>query len=111
MRWLSALILAAFLTLAQARGPAPLTVDQLPTEARQTLSLIAQGGPFPHVRDGIRFGNYEGRLPHRAGNYYREYTVPTPGLPTRGPRRIVTGKGGERYYSPDHYRTFQVIVQ
>lgn len=94
MRWLSALILAAFLTLAQARGTVPLTVDQLPPEARQTLSLIARDGPFPHVRDGIRFGNYEGRLPQRASNYYREYTVPTPGLSTRGPRRIVAGNGG-----------------
>ena len=49
--------------------------------------------------------------------YYREYTVPTPGLNNRGPRRIVAGKGntgdvrnsGEYYYSSNHYRSFSRI--
>ncbi|NWE46962.1 hypothetical protein HX857_14370 [Pseudomonas gingeri] len=26
-----------------------------------------------------------------------------------GPQRIVVGKGGEMYYTPDHYKTFVPI--
>jgi filamentous hemagglutinin len=32
--------------------------------------------------------------------------VPTPGVSGPGPQRIVTGKNGEMYYTPDHYDTF-----
>ncbi len=77
---------------------------QLPPEARTTMRLIKQGGPFPYPRDGVVFGNYEHRLPPQPRGYYREYTVPTPGVRNRGARRIIcgplpdgnTGKGGER---------------
>ncbi|MDP1921729.1 MAG: M48 family metalloprotease [Myxococcales bacterium] len=86
------------------------TLSQLPDEARETLKLIASGGPFPFDRDGIEFKNREGRLPYRPGGYYREYTVPTPGERTRGARRIVTGANGERYYSADHYETFSRVA-
>ena len=65
-----------------------LAVGELPREARQTLALIKEGGPFPYSRDGIVFGNFEKRLPIQVRGYYREYTVPTPGLRNRGPRRI-----------------------
>ena len=84
-------------------------VSTLPPEAQTTLRLIDRGGPFPFPRDGIRFGNYERHLPSQAGNYYREYTVPTPGRHDRGARRIIAGEGGERYYTPDHYRSFLLI--
>jgi guanyl-specific ribonuclease Sa len=37
---------------------------ELPPEARHTLRLIQQGGPFPYPRkDGSTFGNFEQRLP------------------------------------------------
>jgi guanyl-specific ribonuclease Sa len=52
------------------------------------------------------FSNREGRLPSRASGYYREYTVETPNSPDRGARRIVTGDGGEVYYTRDHYDSF-----
>lgn len=71
-----------------------------------TLRLIDAGGPFPFSRDGIVFGNFEGRLPQMRRGYYHEYTVPTPGARTRGARRIIAGDRGERYYTRDHYRTF-----
>jgi len=29
----------------------------------------------------------------------------------RGPRRIVAGRGGEYYYTDDHYRTFRRIIR
>jgi len=85
----------------------------LPKEAQRTLSLIAQGGPFPYERDGIVFGNREKRLPAHARGYYHEYTVPTPGAHTRGARRIICGGDvqsvAECYYSNDHYQTFRRI--
>ena len=45
------------------------------------------------------FGNFERRLPEKGRGYYREYTVPTPGLRNRGARRIIVGRGGEYYYT------------
>ena len=48
----------------------------------------------------------EGRLPAQGAGYYREYTVETAGAPDRGARRIVAGRGGEIYYTRDHYRSF-----
>ena len=55
--------------------------------------------------------NREGRLPKHPRGYYREYTVPTPALRDRGPRRIVTGRYGELYYTDDHYRSFRRIIE
>ncbi len=85
----------------------------LPPEARETMRLIARGGPFPHAQDGSVFGNREGHLPAKPRGYYREYTVATPGLSHRGARRIVSGGQPPQiyYYSDDHYdsfRSFQV---
>ena len=81
----------------------------LPYEARQTVRLIGKGGPFPYERDGVVFGNFEQLLPRRERGYYREYTVPTPALNHRGARRMVVGRGGELYYTDDHYRTFRQV--
>ena len=83
----------------------------LPQEARETLTLIRSGGPFPFQKDGAVFGNREAVLPRRERGYYREYTVRTPGARDRGARRIVAGRGGEYYYTDDHYRTFRRIRQ
>lgn len=109
MRPLACLLLAAGTALAFA--PGELKHDQLPPEARATLALIRQGGPFPQQRDGAVFGNRERLLPQRPRGYYREYTVRTPGARDRGARRVVTGRGGELYYIEDHYRTFRRIVE
>ncbi len=92
-------------------GLATIRVDQLPPEARETLALIAQGGPFPYRQDGVVFQNREGYLPPRPDGYYHEYTVKTPGSPDRGARRIITGSQGELYYTDDHYATFKRIIQ
>jgi ribonuclease T1 len=88
----------------------PLT--KLPVEAKTTLELIKKGGPFPYPqKDGTVFGNRERRLPTAARGYYREYTVPTPGIRHRGARRIVTGQQQEYYYTGDHYQSFVRIKQ
>ena len=88
-----------------------IAARKLPDEARQTLALIDQSGPFPYQRDGAVFGNREGLLPKRERGYYREYTVKTPGARDRGARRIVAGRAGERYYTDDHYRSFRRIIR
>ncbi|MGE5616774.1 MAG: ribonuclease domain-containing protein, partial [Bacillota bacterium] len=55
------------------------------------------------------FGNREGQLPRQKRGYYREYTVKTPGVRTRGARRIIAGGRGELYYTDDHYNHFRRI--
>lgn len=93
-----------------AKGMKTVSPDKLPAEARHTLELIDKGGPFPYSQDGTVFGNHENRLPKQSRGYYHEYTVPTPGARNRGARRIITGNHSERYYTGDHYQTFEAVV-
>jgi ribonuclease T1 len=86
-----------------------ISVADLPSEARATLRDIKQGGPFEFDRDGVVFGNFEKALPKQARGYYHEYTVKTPGVRSRGARRIISGSVGEYYYTADHYQTFQRV--
>ena len=83
----------------------------MPRRPSGTIALIKAAGPFPYARDGVVFGNREGELPKQARGYYREYTVTTPGARDRGPRRIIAGRGGEYYYTEDHYRSFRRIIE
>ena len=83
----------------------------LPREARETLSLIRSGGPFPYQKDGTAFGNREALLPKRERGYYSEYTVITPGSRDRGARRVIAGKKGELYYTEDHYDSFVRVYE
>lgn len=78
-------------------------------EVRAALDRIAAGGPFPYRKDGTEFRNRERRLPRQPSGYYREYTVETPGEDDRGARRLVQGRGGETWYTRDHYRSFARI--
>ncbi|NBE54399.1 ribonuclease domain-containing protein [Streptomyces boluensis] len=94
-----------------ARGRATVPASALPGEARETLRLIDSGGPFPYAKDGTTFGNFERELPRQERGYYREYTVRTPGERDRGARRLVTGRGGEIYYTDDHYQTFKAVLR
>lgn len=93
-----------------ASGLPWIAVADLPPEARHTLDLIDAGGPYPYPEhDDQTFGNYEGILPDEPRGYYKEYTVETPGSSDRGARRIIAGKGGELYYTDDHYASFSRI--
>ena len=124
---LLALVLTAATTLAtltpssaHAAQPAGLgddvTLSSLPPEAQRTDQLIHSGGPFPFSRDGVVFGNYEKRLPREPRGYYHEYTVPTPGVRSRGARRIICGGNQPTepdacFYTEDHYNSFHRIVK
>ncbi|MEU1288778.1 ribonuclease [Kitasatospora sp. NPDC005856] len=102
----------AVATDAHADVSGSVCLSALPPQAADTLDLIASDGPFPYSQDGVVFQNREGVLPGESYGYYHEYTVITPGSPTRGARRIVTGQDyREDYYTGDHYATFSLIDQ
>lgn len=86
-------------------------VNELQREAQRTIALIKQDGPFPFEKDGSVFQNRERILPNKPRGYYREYTVITPGEDDRGARRIVAGRGGELYYTADHYDSFVRVLE
>ncbi|MEU3776774.1 ribonuclease domain-containing protein [Streptomyces sp. NPDC032472] len=96
---------------AWAKGMATVRADALPPQAREVLRLIDRGGPYPYRQDGTVFGNFEKVLPQQKRGYYHEFTVQTPGERDRGARRIVTGQGGEFYYTDDHYDTFKAVLR
>lgn len=97
-------------SVATVKSIGNVCYSALPSEAHHTLDLIDKGGPFPYPKDGTVFSNREGVLPKQRSGYYHEYTVVTPGAPTRGTRRIITGKKHqEDYYTADHYRTFRLV--
>lgn len=92
-------------------GLPTIRYQNLPQQAKETIALIEQGGPFPFERDGITFQNREQLLPRERSGYYREYTVITPGSRDRGARRIVAGAAGELYYTDDHYESFKEVIR
>ena len=110
---LSALLIGGPVTASASATTASVgTVcySDLPSQAHDTLDLIDSGGPFPYDQDGTVFQNREGVLPAQDTGYYHEYTVITPGSPTRGALRIVTGEESrEDYYTADHYATFDLV--
>ncbi|MFE4976828.1 ribonuclease domain-containing protein [Kitasatospora sp. NPDC056651] len=104
------LVPIAVATEAHAAVSGSVCLSALPAQAHTTLDLIASGGPFPYSQDGVVFQNREGVLPSQSTGYYHEYTVVTPGSPTRGTRRVITGKQyHEDYYTADHYVTFRKV--
>ncbi|WP_370871030.1 ribonuclease domain-containing protein [Hydrogenophaga sp.] len=130
VKWVLGLVMAVALTgtlstlLVQVRAPVPpsdaaiasVTWSGLPPQGRQVMEQIREGGPFRYEKDGTVFGNRERLLPGQKRGFYREYTVPTPGLSHRGARRIVCGGMKPRdpdacYYTEDHYSSFRLIVQ
>ncbi|MFL6163913.1 MAG: ribonuclease domain-containing protein [Jatrophihabitantaceae bacterium] len=87
-------------------APHPVALSTLPVQARQTVTLIQHGGPYPYPEDGSVYDNRNRRLPAEPLGYYHEYTVPTPGDPDRGERRIVIGRNGTYYWTANHYASF-----
>lgn len=92
-------------------GMGTVAEASLPAEARDVIKRIDDGGTFQYRQDGVTFQNRERRLPSEPSGYYREYTVATPGAADRGARRLILGRHGELYYTPDHYRSFLWVVR
>jgi ribonuclease T1 len=111
VRLFAGLLAAVFSFTALGFSDGAIQKKQLPREAVETIDLVRKGGPFPHQRDGIVFGNREKLLPLRERGWYREYTVRTEGERSRGARRIVAGRDGTLYYTDDHYRSFKRILE
>jgi guanyl-specific ribonuclease Sa len=86
------------------------TIYQGTVDLQPTLDRIANGGAPLSRNDGTVFQNRPVNgvqlLPAQSVGYYTEYVVPTPGINGPGPQRIITGQGGEIYYTPDHYQSF-----
>ena len=93
----------------RAQTSTSIPYDSLPKQAKQTIALIDENGPYPYRQDNGVFSNREGVLPKESKAYYREYTVVTPGSTDRGARRIIAGHDGTLYYTSDHYRTFRTV--
>jgi ribonuclease T1 len=104
--WAAILAFVVASNAAVGQPVGEIRLDALSPEAARTVELIRRGGPFPFAKDGSVFANREHRLPRRDRGYYREYTVALPGARERGARRIVAGRGGELYYTRNHYRGF-----
>ena len=122
----AALLTSLGTVMVQARAPsasllpgssvASVALTGLPPQGQEVMEQIRQGGPFRYEKDGTVFGNRERQLPSQKRGYYREYTVPSPGLSHRGAKRIVCGGQKPRapdacFYTEDHYSSFRLIVQ
>jgi RHS repeat-associated protein len=89
-----------------------VTYNGVATDLTPTLERIQNGEGYPHRNDGSIFQNrpLSGEtmplLPEKPAGYYREFVHPTPGVNGAGLQRIVTGSGGEIWYTPNHYKTF-----
>jgi ribonuclease T1 len=114
-----AITLAGVSAALQAKAPPPdlqqtISLAELPRQGTEIYTRIHLGGPFATEKDGVVFGNRERLLPLKSRGYYREYTVPTPGLSHRGVKRIVCGGEKTRpevcYFTSDHYASFRRIV-
>jgi ribonuclease T1 len=100
----------ASVSVAPSGSASEVPLSSLPPEVSQTIRLIKQGGPFPYPEnDGVVFHNFEHRLPPEPDGYYHEYTVPTPGSPDRGARRLVVGADGRYWYTDNHYESFELV--
>ena len=83
------------------------TVDLKPT-----IDRINAGQRFPHRNDGSVFQNRPPRgsttpvLPVQPRDYYQEYVIPTTGIRGPGSQRLVIGRNGDIWYTPDHYDSF-----
>lgn len=93
-----------FVSSARIRN-LPFKDVELTGRVNVTLDDIASG-TSKFSKDGTFFRNLEGKLPARDLGYYKEYTVPTPGVINRGALRIVQGANNETYFTANHYGSF-----
>ncbi len=87
-----------------------------PRNVKSTLNRVRSNNKLSHNNDGTVFGNYSRRLPVKPSGYYFEFvhwpwlTIARPyGMNFPGPMRVILGKGGEVYFTGDHYSTFHHV--
>ena len=110
--------LAVLLLAAAAPAPGLARPYEALTEAtpdarakiQATLDRIGRGERDPHRNDGAVYRNLNRVLPLRARGYYHEYVYRARRYGPVGPERVIAGQGGDVYYTPDHYETFQRFV-
>jgi guanyl-specific ribonuclease Sa len=95
-------------------GVSACALAGLSSQAKDTVTEIFDGGPFPYRQDGVIFDNRERRLPGEPHGYYHEYTVRTPGSADRGTRRVIAGGTTPTapevlYYTGNHYASFCLV--
>jgi ribonuclease T1 len=78
-------------------------------DLRPTIERIERGKRLHFSHDGSVFENRERRLPIKPSGYYREFIHPTPDDDGPGGQRVVVGREGEIFYTPDHYKTFRRV--
>ena len=86
----------------------------VPTKAYNVLGQIEKNN-FKSAPQGYKGGgiwkndpiNGKTLLPEKGAGYYKEWDInPKNQGIGRGTERMVTGQGGEAWYTPDHYKTF-----
>lgn len=75
--------------------------DRLGWKHKGTLDKIAPGKSI----GGDRYGNYERRVPQKAGRTWKECDIDYK-KGGRGAKRIVYSNDGLIYYTDDHYQSF-----
>lgn len=66
--------------------------------------MIKNNIKYDYQHDGVVYENRESILP--SNTTYHEYVVPSESIKGPGHLRIVVGKNGSWYYTPDHFKTF-----
>ncbi|MBU0577368.1 hypothetical protein KKF04_01380 [Patescibacteria group bacterium] len=94
---------------AEAAAEIVINIKNITPDIQKTLDRIKRGEKFPHKNDGAIFENREEFLPKKSADYYHEYVHPTTDADHAGLQRIIKGKNGELYYTPDHYETFFIL--
>lgn len=85
-------------------GSTPLRDPAMAERVGRAVQAISTGSG-QHASSVVYRNVGPGALPQQPLGYYQEWIVTT----ARSAERIVTGLGGEVYFSPDHYRSFVQI--
>jgi len=89
------------------------TITNVSEEATDVLKYIESKGykaTLPGYRGGKIWNNELGDLPIKSEGYYKEWDVlPKVSGIGSGEQRLITGQGGEVWYTSDHYKTFTQI--
>jgi guanyl-specific ribonuclease Sa len=102
----------------KVKAPNGQEIDLTPTLRRLADGRSLQdAGLRPHAGDGTTFLNIADRasgvrpLPPKPRGYYTEFVVPpNDGARWPGPQRLILGRNGEAYYSPDHYDPKTIVA-